>query len=81
MSTIAIRKKLTDYLKAADDKKVQAIYTMAEDEINTAANDWDENFIKELRSRSRGFASGKSKRFSWEETKQVAMKKVESKRR
>lgn len=27
MTTTAIRKKLTDYLKTADDKKVKAIYT------------------------------------------------------
>ena len=35
MTTTAIRKKLADYLKIADDKKVKAIYTMVEDEITT----------------------------------------------
>ena len=50
MTTIAIRKKLTDYLKVADDDKVKAIYTMVADEINTAENDWDESFVKELKS-------------------------------
>ena len=57
MTTIAIRKKLTDYLKVADDDKVKAIYTMVADEINTAENDWDEDFVKELKSRSRSFAN------------------------
>lgn len=81
MTTIAIRKKLTDYLKVADDDKVKAIYTMVADEINTAENDWDEDFVKELKSRSRSFANGTAKTYSWEETKAAAIKKVKSKSR
>jgi len=69
MTTTAIRKKLTDYLKVADDEKVKAIYVMVEDEINTGENDWDEDFIKELQSRSKGFRNGT---YSWEETKKAA---------
>ncbi len=74
MTTIAIRKKLTDYLKVADDDKVKAIYTMVADEINTAENDWDEDFVKELKSRSRSFVNGTAKNYSWEETKAAAKK-------
>lgn len=81
MTTIAIRKKLADYLKVADDKKVKAIYTMVQDEISTGENDWDENFIKELQSRSRSFRNGTAKTYSWEETKRAALKKVKSKRK
>lgn len=33
MTTIAIRKKLVDYLKVADDKKVKAMYALLEDDI------------------------------------------------
>ncbi len=33
MTTIAIRKKLVNFFKVADDKKVKAIYTLFEDEI------------------------------------------------
>ena len=49
MTTSAIREKLVSYLQVADDKKVKAIYTMVEDEINTAENDWDEEFATEAR--------------------------------
>ena len=49
MTTIAIRKKIIYYLKVADDK-VKAIYTMVANEINTAENDWDEDFVKEFKS-------------------------------
>ena len=81
MTTTVIRKKLADYLKVADDKKVKAIYTMVQDEISTGENDWDENFIRELQSRSRSFKNGTAKTYSWEETKRAAIKKVKSKRK
>ena len=81
MTTTFIRKKLVDYLKVADDKKVKAIYTMVEDEINTAENDWDKNFVKELKRRSRQFKNGNSKTYTWEETKKAAIEKVKAKRK
>lgn len=33
MTTVAIRKKLVDYMKVADDKKVKAMYALLEDDI------------------------------------------------
>jgi hypothetical protein len=33
MTTVAIRKKLVDFLKVADDKKVKAMYALLEDDI------------------------------------------------
>jgi hypothetical protein len=81
MTTTAIREKLVNYLQVADDKKVKAIYTMVEDDINTQANDWDEDFIKELERRSKSFRKGTAKTYSWEETKQAAVKRVKSKRK
>lgn len=33
MTTVAIRKKLADYLKIADDKKIKAMYALLEDDI------------------------------------------------
>lgn len=81
MTTTAIRKKLVNYLKIADEKKVKAIYTMVEDEIGTAENDWGKDFIKELNRRSRQFRNGSSKIFTWEETKKAAIEKVKAKRK
>ncbi|MCD6012520.1 MAG: hypothetical protein K0Q79_2382 [Flavipsychrobacter sp.] len=81
MTTVAMRQKLADYLKTADDKKVKAIYTMVEDEINTLANDWTDDFKKELIARSKSFNNGTAKTYTWEETKQAAIKKVKSKRK
>ncbi len=81
MTTATIREKLAEYLKVADDKKVKAIYTMVEDEIATATNDWDDAFEKELKHRSESFQNGTAKTFSWEETKTAAIAKVQSKRK
>jgi hypothetical protein len=81
MTTTSIREKLVNYLKIADEEKLKAIYTMVEDEINTAANDWDDDFINELQRRSKSFINGTAKTYSWEETKQVAINKVESKKK
>jgi hypothetical protein len=47
MTTAAIREKLVRYLQVADEKKLKAIYTMVEDDINTTANDWDDDFISD----------------------------------
>ena len=81
MTTTTIREKLVDYLQVADEKKLKAIYTMVEDDINTAANEWDDDFIKELKRRSKGFINGTVKTYTWEETKQAAINKIKSKKK
>jgi hypothetical protein len=81
MTATLIRKKLTNYIKVADEEKIKAIYTMVSDEINTEENDWNETFVKELDKRSKSFINGTAKTYTWEETKQAALKKVQSKRK
>ncbi len=81
MTTSAIREKLVSYLQTADDKKVKAIYIMVEDEINTAINDWDEDFEQDMKERSKSFIDGTAKTYSWEETRQAAIDQVASKKK
>ena len=52
MTATAIREKLYDYIKVADDKKLAAIYNLLEDQIEEYT-DWhrDEAFIAELDAR------------------------------
>lgn len=78
MSTSEIREKLIRYMRVADDKKVKAIYTMVEDEMDTSANDWDEDFIMELERRSKSIAHGTAKTYSWEETRAAARQRLKS---
>lgn len=48
MTTLAIRQKLSDYLQVADDKKIRAIYTILEDDINEGGRISVEQYNKEI---------------------------------
>ena len=75
MNTTTIRQKLHEYIKVADDKKVKAIYTIVESDINEM-NEWwnDESFISELDKRSSDLKSGKEKGITWDELKKDILK-------
>jgi len=70
MDTLAIRQKLYEYIKIADDEKVEAIYTIIKDEVNEPYEWWnDSDLIAELDRRSSDLKSGKDKGASLEESK------------
>jgi len=70
MNTSAIRQKLYEYIKVADDKKVKAIYTIIESEVNELYEWWnDRDLMAELDCRSADLKSGKDKGYPWEEVK------------
>ncbi|MEO5947525.1 MAG: hypothetical protein ABIP79_11965 [Chitinophagaceae bacterium] len=65
MTTAAVREKLYDYIRVADDKKVKAIYMMLEDDIYEEVEWWkDKVFAKELDRRYAAWASGKEKGYT-----------------
>lgn len=67
MTTAIIRHKLYDYIRMAKDKKIKAIYTMLEEEIEEVYEHWnDKNFVAELNKRSSDYKDGKIKGISWE---------------
>ncbi|HEY8782078.1 MAG TPA: hypothetical protein VIM16_10710 [Mucilaginibacter sp.] len=70
MTTTAIREKLYQYIRVADDKKVKAIYTLLEDQI-VPKYDWseDEEFVAELDERMRRWEEGIDKGVSMDEVK------------
>lgn len=73
MATTAIGVRLYDYIRYAGEKKVKAIYTMVDDEINEQINSWeDKDFLKELDMRLDEYESGNVKTSTWEEVKQKA---------
>lgn len=70
MKTAMIRERLSEYIRFADDKKVQAIYTMVEDEIIDKLDLWkDKDFIHELDRRMEELESGKVKGITLDEVK------------
>ncbi|MFX1707172.1 addiction module protein [Chitinophaga sp. CC14] len=78
MGATAIREKLHDYIRFADDKKVKAIYTMVEDEINHVYDPLeDPQYLDMLDRRIEEYESGKVKGSSWNEveTRILASKK------
>ena len=48
MTIVAIRQKLSAYLKVADEKKVKAIYALLEDDIKTTESINIDQYNKEL---------------------------------
>ena len=75
MTTTVIRHKLYDYIRVANDKKVKAIYTMLEEEIEEDYDYWnDKKFVAELNKRSADFKSGKVKGITWEDAKAKILK-------
>ena len=72
MNTTVIRRKLIDYLEIADEKKVKAVYTIFEDEIN-GQNSFtlSETDIKILDIEREKHLSGKSESYTWEDAKKI----------
>ena len=68
MDNTAIRNKLYDYIRVADDKKLFAIYNLLENEIEQV-NEWwkDKKFTTELDSRYEAIENGSDKGFTVEE--------------
>lgn len=62
MTSIALRNKLYDYIRVADDKKLQAIYNLLENEIEATTEWWkDKQFVAEMDARYEALESGKDK--------------------
>ena len=71
MSTSAIRHKLHNYLEVADDKKVKALYTIVEDEIEKSTVQYNDDFKKELDRRYAYYRSGGKMVTATEANKQI----------
>ena len=74
MKTTAIRQQLHNYLEIAEDKKVKAIYTMMEEEINENSVAYTDEFKAELDTRYAGYKSGKAKMITAAESRKRIQK-------
>jgi len=75
MTTTAIREKLYDYIRVADDEKIKNIYMLFEDQMAPAV-DWseDEGFVAELDERVRRWEEGVDKGVSMDEVKRYIIR-------
>ncbi|HWB93406.1 MAG TPA: addiction module protein [Puia sp.] len=76
----SIRHKLYDYIRLADDKKLSAIYSLLEGEIEET-NEWwkDKGFVEELDRRYDALESGSDKGFTIEQL-ETSIDKLRKKR-
>lgn len=83
MTPAAIRDKLYDYIKVADDKKIKAIYMMLEDEIAEETEWWKNSaFVAELEKEYAAWESGQDKGHSLAEVKaEIASRKAKKRGR
>jgi hypothetical protein len=74
MTAIAIRRSLQEYIRFADEKKIKALFTIVEDEINQKRGLWTKEFINDMKKRSSDFSNNKVKG----STRQSVQRKVQS---
>ena len=61
MIQASVKGKLHEYIEHADEKKIQAIYTLVENEIEDRSSLYDEATLNSLRAISADYFSGKIK--------------------
>ncbi len=77
MTEIMLREKLAKFCMNGDIKKVKAILTILEDDVNEFGN-MEEDFISELDRRQASFLNETAITYTWEETKNAAIKKAKA---
>lgn len=76
MTTSVIRKKVIRYLADVDDKKIKAIYSLLENEIEEKSTfNLSTDEIAILDKDREAHLNGKSASYSWEEAKNIIRKK------
>ena len=70
MTTSVMREQLIAYLSQADDKKIKGLYSILEDNITEqSAMELTKEQLDILNKERQLHLSGKSKSYTWEETK------------
>ncbi|MEP6844663.1 MAG: hypothetical protein ABI861_01610 [Panacibacter sp.] len=81
MTTAAIREKLQEYIRVADNKKLKAIYTILESEIEGETEWWKkEAFIDQLDKEYDLFKNGDTKGYSLAEV-EASVQELKAKRK
>lgn len=69
MKSSEIRKKLHHYIDTADEKKIKAIFTMVEEEIEETYEHWNNSsFVNDLNEQENKYSKGELKTYTIEET-------------
>lgn len=76
MTTTTIRQKLSDYIRFADDKKIRAIYTIIENDLNQNFDLWKKEFINDMEKRELDTEKKAFEGKSWDVIKEKAKKRL-----
>lgn len=69
MDVLELRQKLHHYIENAEEKKLEAIFSMVKDEIKEAYSHWDdEGFVKILQEREQAYLNSASKTYTLSES-------------
>jgi adenylate kinase family enzyme len=79
MTTLAIRQKLHNYLELADDKKVKALFTMIETEVEEKNSQFSDDLKIELDKRYEAYKNGNMPLLSPEQSKKRLLKILKQK--
>ncbi len=72
MTATAIRKKLINYFENADDKKIKAVYTIFEDQINEPSDfSLTSEQLDILNKERKNHLKGNTKSYSWKQAKEI----------
>jgi Putative addiction module component len=74
MSTLELKEKIHDYIELADDKVLEAIYTLLEANVNQYT--LTDKQISIVEERLEQYHAGTSKTYDWEEVKKMIGKKA-----
>lgn len=74
MTIATIRQRLISYLEDADDKKIKAIYTLLEEDINNGAFTLSDEQLQILEKERELYLSGKAKSYNRAEAMQLIRK-------
>jgi hypothetical protein len=76
MVLATVKEKLHEYIDHADEKKIKAIYTLVENEIENRSYLYDEETLNILRKTSSDYFSGKTKGHPLEESMNRIRKQI-----
>lgn len=68
MIQASVKEKLHEYIEHADEKKIQAIYTLVENEIDDRSSLYDDAAINSFRATSADYFSGKATGYGMQES-------------
>ena len=68
MTQTSVKGKLHEYIEHADEKKIQAIYTLVENDIEDRSDLYDEATLNSFRATTADYLSGKIKGYPMQES-------------